>query len=364
MNKDKKDVREMSPEELEAEKERRVKRRRRRRAGTVINRLFGIVLATGIMVGIGGLAFAYVFLKGPSPSLTEDFAMTMLETRRFTFIPNLFLTEEEVQTIKDARNNRFESEMNFDLISIPKEEEKNYDENGAYIDAYGLVDEDNDGIIRQEIRGNGYVGNITIVLDPTRVFVGMPNGYGGGGLTLEDMCKKYDAIGGINGGSFVDEDGGGSGGLPDGLTIVDGVCYQDSNGNSFAGLTEDGVLYVGYYDREGAEQVGIKNGVSFGPVLVYNGEPQWYPSGLNPRTAIGQRGDGAILLLTIDGRQVHSIGASYSDLTTIMLNYGAINALNLDGGSSTTMYHKGEYIGSCSSANGVARPLPNAFLYK
>ena len=366
LNREKKPISEMTPEERQAERERRRRRESRRRVGTFFNRIFGILLATGIMVAIGGLALEYELLKGPSSALAEANAMTFFETRRVTWVPNIFLSEEEVEALKNTRNQYRSDEMNFYLISIPQDDETNttVDENGAYVDAYGLVDEDNDGIIIQEVNGNGYVGYMTVILDPKRVFVGMPNGYGGGGLTLEEMCKKYDAIGGINAGSFVDDGGTGNGGMPDGLTIIDGVCYQESNGNAFVGLTEEGILHVGFLDRPAAENLGIVNGCSFGPVLVMNGEPWYNPSGLNPRTAIGQRGDGAILLLVIDGRQVHSIGATYFDLTDIMLAYGAVNALNLDGGSSTTMYYNGEYVNSCSSATGVARPLPTAFLYK
>ncbi len=66
--------------------------------------------------------------------------------------------------------------------------------------------------------------------------------------------------------------------------------------------------------------------------------------GVNPRTAIGQRADGAILLLVINGRQIDSLGATYDDLIDIMLEYGAVNASNLDGGSSSLMIHNGEYI--------------------
>ena len=87
-------------------------------------------------------------------------------------------------------------------------------------------------------------------------------------------------------------------------------------------------------------------------------------SGLNPRTAIGQRDDGCILMLVVDGRQVHSYGATYKDLQDIMLEYGAVNAFNLDGGSSTTMWYNGSYVNSCSSANGIARPIPDAFLFR
>ncbi len=47
-----------------------------------------------------------------------------------------------------------------------------------------------------------------------------------------------------------------------------------------------------------------------------------------------------------------------------MADYGAINACNLDGGSSSSIYCYGEYLNSSSSANGVARALPDAFLIR
>ena len=108
----------------------------------------------------------------------------------------------------------------------------------------------------------------------------------------------------------------------------------------------------------------IQYGVSFGPVLVANGEsvlPENTASGLNPRTAIGQRSDGAMLLLVIDGRQVVSLGATLQDLAEIMLKFGAVNACNLDGGSSSLMWFQGDYINNCASVIGI-RPVPTTFL--
>ena len=67
-------------------------------------------------------------------------------------------------------------------------------------------------------------------------------------------------------------------------------------------------------------------------------------SGANPRTAIGQRADGAILLLVTDGRGASGhLGATASDLISVMQEYGAVNAANLDGGSSSTMVYNGGY---------------------
>ena len=210
---------------------------------------------------------------------------------------------------------------------------------------------------------------MTVILDPTRVFVGMPDNYGGVGLTLEQMCQKYGAIGGINAGGFKDDGGGGLGGMPEGLTIIDGVCYNSDMDvtEGFAGLDRNGILHVGFYSYEDCLANDIVHAVSFGPILISNGvptDPEYLTSSVNPRTAIAQRADGAIIMLVIDGRQVHSIGATYQDMVDLLLSYGAVNACNMDGGSSTVMYYEGRYVNSCSAEGGNPRPLPNAFLFK
>ena len=47
-----------------------------------------------------------------------------------------------------------------------------------------------------------------------------------------------------------------------------------------------------------------------------------------------------------------------------MLDYGAVNACNMDGGSSTSMWYQGDYVNSCSSQDGKSRYLPDAWLFK
>jgi len=346
------------------EREKKIRQEKLNGLMTVLDRIFGFMLVTALVVLIAGLGFVYVLTKGPSEALRDEFVMTMLETRRFDFMSNLFLTSEEISAIRNVEDDDVVADFDSSLISIASA-----DAIGA---AQGAVeefaqDDDGDGIIFEEIKGPGYAGFMLTVLDPTRVIVGMPDTYGGVGLTLEEMVNKYDAIGGINAGGFKDEGGSGLGGQPEGLTVIDGVCYGDTNGESvFVGLDDKGIMHVGYYTAWSAEVNNIKNGVSFGPVLIMNGEPvnpSSLPSGVNPRTAIGQRSDGAILMLVIDGRQAHSMGATYQDCMEIMLSRGAVNAINMDGGSSTSMYYNGQYVNRNSSTAG-ARPLPSAFLFK
>jgi hypothetical protein len=73
----------------------------------------------------------------------------------------------------------------------------------------------------------------------------------------------------------------------------------------------------------------------------------------HPRTMIGAASDGTIWLVTIDGRQPKlSVGMTLPELRTFARRLGLANALNLDGGGSTTMWVKGEVVNSPSDAAG------------
>jgi exopolysaccharide biosynthesis protein len=358
-----KDLKEIYTENPELRRAVKWKKARTKKTVRTLDRIFGFLLVTVFVIVVAGLAFVYSITKGPSESLRDDFVMTMQETRRFDFMSNLFLTSAEVEEIRSHKEADPIGEFDFSMVSISSAS----GENNETEDNNFPEDEDGDGVIFEEVKGGGYAGYLLTVLDPKRIIVGMPDTFGGVGLTLEEMVNKYDAIGGINAGGFRDEGGAGLGGRPEGLTMIDGVCYGETNGESmFVGFDDDGLMHVGYYNEWSANRDGIKNGVSFGPILIMNGElvnPDSLPSGVNPRTAIGQRSDGAILMLVIDGRQVHSMGATYQDCAELMLSRGVVNAINMDGGSSTSMYYNGQYVNKNSSTAG-ARPLPSAFLFK
>ena len=229
--------------ELEREKKRR--KAKMNRLMTTLDRVFGFMLATALVIGIAGVGLVYVLTKGPSESLRDSFVMTMLETRRFDFMSNLFLTTQEVWDIRNASSDDAEQEFDSSLISISSAEAINT----AQTEQHFAQDEDGDGIIFEEVKGAGFSGYMITVLDPTRIIVGMPDTYGGIGLTLEEMVEKYEARGGINAGGFKDEGGSGLGGQPEGLTIIDGVCYGETGKEStFVGFDDKGVMHVGYYN--------------------------------------------------------------------------------------------------------------------
>lgn len=357
------------------EPEREYKKPRKSRAMRIIDRIFGFLLTTGILFGVSGLAVEYVLVKGPSPALRETFINTMLETRRFGFIAHVYLSDDEVNEIVASRQSSLTDTTDTSLIKLPGQSSGDDpdDSDGTQTqpdgtDGYGLVDDDGDGIIIEQINKKGFQGYMMVVLDPSRVFVGKPEQFGGDGDYLSSMCERYGAVAGINGGAYYDANGTGLGGTPEGLTIVDGVCYNDAGGyaSSFVGFDANHILHTGYMTYADALEKGIVDGVSFSPVLIVNGQmedPAVLNTGMNPRSAIGQRADGAVLMLVIDGRQAHSAGATQQDVAEVMLDYGAVNACSLDGGSSTCMWFNGEYLNSISGAAG-ARLLPDAFLVR
>ena len=336
----------------------------------VLDRLFGFLFITAVLLGICGLGVGYIVTREDYPSLRETFVMTMEESRRFRFVPRVFLTQTESDEILTRKNARLEEIMDPTLIHIAAQDPKpDSDEPGESVntnaDDYGLVDEDGDGYILVPVSGRGYNGYMLVVLDPTRCFVAR----GGGGQTINLIAQRNEAIGGINGGAFIDEGGTGSGSEPEGLTIIDGQMVEAARygRESFAGFDSQGILHVGYFNYSDCLDMDIVGGVTFEPPLIINGIPQdtsYIISGVNPRTAIGQRADGAVLMLVINGRQLSSAGATYSDLVDLMLQFGAVNAMNLDGGSSTVMYLNGELVNTPSSESGYSRGLPNAFLFR
>ena len=335
----------------------------------VLGKTLCVLLETVLLLAVALYGVMYVLVKGPSPTARDLFVLSVRETSAVGFLADIFLTPEEIAAIEAGDDTEEYVETDTSLIQIPQPTTGNEDnpDEGPQPDAWGLVDEDGDGIIVEPVRGEGYSGYMMVVLDPSRVIMGSkPELYGIRGFTVADMVIEFDAVAGINAGGFEDPDGKGNGSIPDTMTVYDGEVYFAGKGvrEGFVGFDSQHIMHVGKLSAQDVIDQDIQYGVSFGPVLIANGEPcdpDKLASGVNPRTAIGQRSDGAVLMLVIDGRQVISLGATFQDLVEIFLSYGAVNACNLDGGSSTLMWYEGDYINNCASVIGI-RPVPTTFL--
>lgn len=351
------------------------RRKKRRPAGRSVSRLLlrllAVLLVTVFLLLFAAYGAMYILARGPSPTARRLFVMSVRETSAAYFLADWFFSPEEIAEIEGSGGG--------DAAPEPEDTDASLIRIGAGVgsadaglsataDDHALTDDDGDGIILENVSGPGYLGYIMVVLDPERVFLGTPPSFGDAGLTLGRMAAQFDCAAGINGGGFDDPDGMGSGGVPVGMTIVDGEILFADEGAAypFVGFDGDHILHTGWMTPAQARERDIRFGCCFGPVLVSNGEPvssSILLSGVNPRTAIGQRADGAVLLLVIEGRQARSLGATFEDLSDIMLRYGAVNACNLDGGSSSNMWFDGEYVNASASIIGDRR-IPTAFLVK
>ena len=138
----------------------------------------------------------------------------------------------------------------------------------------------------------------------------------------------------------------------------EGLTYE------VVGFDKENHLHCGYMTGAQAKALDLRDAASFGPILISDGvkvnnSAKW--SGYNPRTVIGQTEDGTVLLLLIEGRQISSLGATYDDVADLMLEYGAVNAGNMDGGASAAMIYNGEQVTISSSLNG-SRAVPSCWL--
>lgn len=324
-----------------------------------------LILLTVALIVLFLLGVCYVVFLGPSTAARDLLVVSAMETSAAKFVPRLFFSQEEIDRIIEENSvvQTYEvtnASPGQEALPSDSDEPSSGEEQPLDLQAVELV----------EVTGMTYKGKMLIVNDPSRVYVATPSEFGlaSGGMRVEEMCARDGALAGVNGGGFLDENGVGNGGTPIGLVISNDVMMNGypSLVSDVIGFDRDNRLVVGQMSAQEALDRGIRDAVNFGPILVVNGEPAQISGsggGLNPRTAIGQRADGAVLLLVIDGRQSHSLGASYKDLIEIMLEFGAVNAANLDGGSSSLMVYENEIITTCASLYG-SRKIPTAFLVK
>lgn len=330
------------------------------------------ILVTLLMVFVLLYSVMWVCINGPSIRAKNLLVMSLKETSAVKFVPGLYLSKEEIKAIMDSNAVEVADEntdTSLIVIDTQKGDDNNQSDNQEG-SASGDENKEEKDLEFVTVKGATYKGTMVIIKDPSRVLVGISGEYGADkeGRTVAQICNGYGATLATNAGGFKDEKGLGLGGEPLGMVISEGVLrYGGANTvYEIGGFNKDNIFVVGRMTANQAMAQGIRDAVSFGPILVVNGVPSTINGtggGLNPRTAIGQRSDGAVLLLVIDGRQTSSVGATYQDLVSIMVKYGAVNAINLDGGSSTVMYYNGNVINSVSTG-GTLRKLPTAILVK
>mgnify|MGYP002664915116 FL=1 len=322
------------------------------------------------MVFIALVLTITLICHGPSESAKELFATTILETGQLKFLANVFLSKDELQKIVDKNSLQdMDVEVDENLINTEGNKEKE------------LIEIHN-------VSGDGFEGTMMVVNDPSKISLATTYPWSEYGKELGVIVDEAGAIAGVNGGIYYSS--GNKGGRPYGVTVSNGEIQDITLGWSglyLIGFDENNLLRI--ISLEGmnksavekmVKEEKIRDAISFQEEssdannhfvkLIINGEKRELSgkgSGQNPRTAIGQRKDGSVLILVTDGRGKNGhLGATASDLIDIMAEYGAVNAANVDGGSSSSLYYNKKYLRTSVTfyyTNSSWR-LPTAFVVK
>lgn len=315
-------------------------------ASTPKGRFVVAALSALISTGIIGLFLMY----GPITYFRELLITSAMTTINHKYLATWFYPQETIDYVM-SKNTVIEPDANTNEEQINVSNKK---ENEMTL---------------TEISKDGYKGWVLEISDPSKVILGISQYFGTKGQKMPYFIANYDALAGINAGGFGDAGGHGNGGIAMGLVISEGKVLKMPKKSSYdiIGFDYNNVLIIGKYTASEIEELNLRDAIEFNPRLIVNGEPATIKGnggwGMAPRTAIGQRTDGTVLFVVIDGRSLTSTGVTMKTLQEIMIDLGAYNAANLDGGSSTVLYYDNEVVNnpSGSDADGM-RFLPNAFL--
>ena len=335
-----------------------------------IGKIFSFIGITLAVIIITLFLTIFLICHGPSASARNLFVTTILETGQLKFLASVFLSDSEISEIVSQNSlATMQEEVDTDLITVDENTEKEL-------------------IEIHKVSGNNFEGTMMIVNDPSKISLATTYPWSEYGKELDKLVTENNAIAGINGGLYYSD--ANKGGRPLGVTVSNGEIQDMSlgaNGLHLIGFDEDNILRIIDISNMNRNEIKelittekIRDAVSFQEEasdsnnhfvkLIINGEKRelnGMGSGANPRTAIGQREDGSVLLLVTDGRGKNGhLGATAADLIEIMSEYGAINAANIDGGSSSTMYYNGKYLMDSVTfyySNSSWR-LPTAFIVK
>lgn len=332
--------------DVEPEQQRRQPQNNKKKKRTVWQKI-KLFIKTIIILTILFAIFLYLFFKTELfEEWKELWVQTAMSTMNHQYLATWFLSPEEIDAI---------------MKKLEVENNENSNSNNIKIDSNASTD-----ITVEKITGSNYVGYVMTIPNATKVKL-VDGRKSSRGSKLSEIVKANNAKAGINAGGFADPNGNGAGNVLCSAVIINKTLqYGDKSSRySLIGLNSAGTLILGKYTYQEAINKGIVSAVEFGPFLIVNGNKQITNSnsgGIQPRMAIGQKKDGTMIFVAVDGRQPgYSIGTTLLELQKIFEKYDAYNAANLDGGSSATMYNDGKVVNKTSTPMGE-RYLPNAFI--
>ena len=286
--------------------------------------------------------FLLFLLYGPISVFRDYIITSSMTTMSHRYIAETLYSDKTINRVLNKNKVvELKEDTNPKLININKKSKANIFSNKYEKEILN----NHNGIYKTiKVKGSTYNGYLIAIYDPSKIELAVSKNLGKNGEDVLSISKRKKAIITINGGGYYDPNWKSNGGVPHGTIIKNSKVISDYNasdvGGGFIGFSKDNKLILSKVSKNKALKL-YKDAMEFGPFLVINrkkvkikGNGGW---GIAPRTAIGQRKDGIVLFLVIDGRTPISIGANMNDLVEIMYNYGAYNAANLDGGSSSAL---------------------------
>lgn len=360
-------------EELKRAQKMRRNRKKNGKKGTSDSNYIGVKRFFSIMFILGsiGIISGLTLLYGPWNGFRDWLITTAMTTMTHQYFATWFYDDD---VIKDTLNRNkvieINEDTNTDMIEIANKQTTNYE--NEYERQILERDPKNNDYKIIEINEKNFTGYLAAIYDPSRIQAVCTKNLGVSGQYLTTMAEDNDALIAINGGGFVDPNFNSTGGTPLGVTICDGTYKSKasySGAGGIIGFTEDNKLILtSKVSVKEAEDKGIRDAVTFGPFLIVNGKASsvvgnggW---GEAPRTAIAQRKDGIVLFLVIDGRTLSKPGVDMDDLIKILQRYGAYNAANLDGGTSSVLVINNTIVNDPIDSTGAhkTRPISTGFI--
>lgn len=297
-----------------------------------MKKIFIIILAILDLGALTCLFLAY----GPYTGFRDWFISTAAGSWEHSYFAHILYSDNQIKETLDTMK-VYEPDEVTDASQITFDNKDTGVYESIYDEQVLKRDEGNDLYKLFEIKTSKSNGYVLVIYDPSRISLFNSPKLKTGGQKITDIAKEADAIAAINASGFIRHENGSL--SPNGTLIIDGKLYTDKGG-PIIGFTNDNVLTLTKESASSAIEHGIKNAVSFGPFLIVNGEPAKFKKGggygLRPRTAVGQRKDGTVLFVVIDGNSYGTEGIDMEELTDIFIRYGAYNAANLDGGGSSS----------------------------
>ena len=333
-----------------------------------------ILIISGIALDFF-MCVALFVLYGPWSYFRNFWITSAMTSMSHQYLAHWFYSDK---TISDVMANNYVVETGEDT-DISLIDRTSSDNTTTYADVYEeqilKKDKGNDLYKVINISGKGYKGFMVAVYDPSKISLAMATYLGTRGDTLDVFAKNNKAKVAINASGFIDPDGRGKGGVPTGSVVQNGkLVYSSPSPGRDGGVigfdNNDNLILTKESMKNALTKYHLRDAVEFGPFLIVNGKPSYIKGnggwGIASRTVIGQRKDGIVLLLIIDGRQPgYSVGIDMAELTKIMTNYKAINASNLDGGASTGLVVNNKITNRpCGIGGNGLRYLPNAWIIK